>query len=187
MDADGMDAVLDVHLRGAFFMCRAAWSALRDSGAGRIVNTTSMAALVGNFGQVNYSAAKGGLFGMTKTLAIEGARAGIRCNAISPAAETNMTAGFWDDATRRHLSADMVSPLVVYLMSAECEVSGDVFAVGGGRVARIFLAQGPGFYSPTLDPDDIVANLDLIRSTDHWTEPVTVDDEFALMSSNWND
>lgn len=186
MEAAELEAVLTVHLKGSFFMAQAAWSALRESGTGRIVNTTSMAATVGNFGQANYAAAKAGLIGLTKTLAIEGSRTGILVNAISPAAETRMTNGLFDDTTASHLDPGLVSPVVAFLQSAECEVSGEVFAAGGGRVARVFFAQGEGFHSPTLSVEDVRDNLETIRSTQGWSEPITVNDELQLMGRHWS-
>jgi NAD(P)-dependent dehydrogenase (short-subunit alcohol dehydrogenase family) len=90
MSEQNLEAVLDVHLRGAFFVTQSAWRAMRDQGGGRIVNTTSSAGLLGNAGFSNYAAAKGGVYGLTRVLGIEGAKYGIKVNAIAPTAATRM-------------------------------------------------------------------------------------------------
>ncbi|MFD6060043.1 3-oxoacyl-ACP reductase FabG [Rhodococcus wratislaviensis] len=92
MTVDDWDAVMNVHLRGAFLMSRAVQQHMVDAGFGRIVNLSSTSAL-GNRGQVNYSAAKAGMQGFTKTLAIELGKFGVTANAIAPGfIETEMTA-----------------------------------------------------------------------------------------------
>ena len=83
--------MLDVHLRGAFYVTQPAWQLMRDQGYGRIVNTSSGAGIFGNFGQTNYGAAKMGLVGLTRVLAVEGAKNNIKVNAIAPVAKTRMT------------------------------------------------------------------------------------------------
>src|SRR3954468_19283912 len=91
MEPDLLDPVLDVHLKGAFYVTRAAWIKMREQNYGRIVNTSSNSGLLGNFGQANYGAAKMGLVGLTRVLAVEGAKANIKVNAIAPVAFTRMT------------------------------------------------------------------------------------------------
>ena len=84
MTAEQVDAVISVHLSGAFNVTRAVWPVMREQNYGRIVQTTSGTGLFGNFGQTNYGAAKMGLVGMMHVLAIEGARNGIAINAVAP-------------------------------------------------------------------------------------------------------
>ena len=91
MTPDQVNPVLDVHLRGAFYVTQPAWQLMRDQGYGRIVNTASAAGIFGNFGQTNYGAAKMGLVGLTRVLAVEGAKNNIKVNAIAPVAKTRMT------------------------------------------------------------------------------------------------
>ncbi|MFC3999663.1 SDR family NAD(P)-dependent oxidoreductase [Nocardiopsis sediminis] len=138
------DAVLAVHLRGTFLVTQAAFGHLRENGYGRIVNTTSPAGLFGNFGQSNYAAAKMGIIGLTKTLAIEGSKYDITANAIAPIAFTRMTEDLFPPGARELLSPEKVTPLVVWLAHEDCETSGETYSVGGGRVARVFVAEGPG-------------------------------------------
>ncbi|MDX6738910.1 SDR family oxidoreductase [Actinocorallia sp. A-T 12471] len=139
------DAVIAVHLRGAFLVTNAAWPHLREAGAGRVVNTSSPAGLFGNFGQANYSTAKMGLVGFTRTLAAEGAKAGIKVNAIAPVAYTRMTSDLFPAEFAEKLGVEQVTPLVAYLAHESVPDSGQVYTVGGGHIARIFVAEGPGF------------------------------------------
>ncbi|QYJ03628.1 SDR family NAD(P)-dependent oxidoreductase [Nocardioides panacisoli] len=154
MSADEVDSVLKVHVGGTLWMSKAAWPVMIEQGAGRIINTTSAAGLFGNFGQANYAAAKAGIIGLTKTLAIEGERFGITANAIEPGARTRMTENLLGDLADS-LDPSLVSPLVVWLSAAECDVTGEVYNVGGGRVARVLVAQTPGHFSRDLTPESI--------------------------------
>ncbi|MBB4929962.1 NAD(P)-dependent dehydrogenase (short-subunit alcohol dehydrogenase family) [Lipingzhangella halophila] len=138
------DAVLDVHLRGTFLVSRAAFGHLREHGYGRIVNTTSPTGLFGNFGQSNYAAAKMGIVGLTKTLAIEGDRYDITANAVAPLAYTRMSSETLSAEDAARLAPERVVPTVVWLAHEHCETSGEIYAAGGGRVARVFVAEGPG-------------------------------------------
>ena len=122
--------MLDVHLRGAFNVTQPAWELMRDQGYGRIVNTASGAGVFGNFGQTNYGAAKMGLVGLTRVLAVEGAKNNIKANAIAPVAKTRMTEDLLGPAADK-LLPELVTPLVAYL--AHEDVPGDRRGVLGGR------------------------------------------------------
>lgn len=145
MTVEEWDAVIAVHLRGSFLVTKAAWPHLRENGHGRIVNTSSPAGLFGNFGQANYSTAKMGLVGFTKTLAHEGAKYDIKANAIAPVAWTRMTEDLLPADFKDHIGVDKVTPLVAYLAHESNPDSGEVYTVGGGRIARILVAEGPGW------------------------------------------
>ena len=108
------EAVFDVHLRGAFHVTQPAWQIMREQGYGRIVSTSSAAGVFGNFGQANYGAAKMGLVGFTRVLAVEGAKYNIKANAIAPLALTRMTEDLLG-ALGQKLQPEMVSPLVAFL------------------------------------------------------------------------
>ena len=154
-----LDVVIDVHLKGAFNVLRTAWPLLREQNYGRIVNTSSGSGLFGNFGQSNYGAAKAGLMGLTRVLSIEGGRNNVRVNAIAPIAHTRMTAGQMDETMR----PELISPLVAYLCHASCEISGQAYSVGGGRVSRLFLGMTTGITEPDLSAEMIADRIDEIE------------------------
>ncbi|MFB9833384.1 SDR family oxidoreductase [Actinoallomurus acaciae] len=145
MAPEEFDQVLAVHLRGSFLVTHAAWPHLREQAYGRVVMTTSPAGLFGNFGQANYSSAKMGLVGLTKTLAAEGAKYNIKVNAIAPIAWTRMTEELFPPEYKEKLSVELVTPVVAWLAHETNESTGETYSVGGGRVARVFVAEGPGF------------------------------------------
>jgi NAD(P)-dependent dehydrogenase (short-subunit alcohol dehydrogenase family) len=141
------DAVQKVHLSGAFHVLRAAWPHFREQRHGRVVVAASTSGIYGNFGQANYGAAKGGLIGLIRTLAIEGGRYGILANAIAPMAATRMTADIAAPELLEKLSPAHVAPVVGHLVSDECTDSGSVFVAGGGQVHRVaqFMTKGVTF------------------------------------------
>jgi len=175
---EAVDAVLDVHLRGAFWVTRAAWPHLRDQGYGRVVNTTSNAGLLGNFGQASYGAAKMGIVGLTRALACEGSRYGIRVNAVAPLARTAMTEALLGSFGDR-LDPALVSPVVAWLSHEDCGVTGEIYSAAGGRVARYFIGLTRGFHDPALTPEGVRDNLDAIRSEAGYTVPGSPAEELA--------
>src|SRR6516165_7988957 len=152
MTPDLVDPVFDVHLKGAFNVTRPAWIRFREQGYGRVVNTSSGAGVFGNFGQTNYGAAKMGLVGFTRVLAVEGAKNNIKANAIAPVAKTRMTEELLGPVADK-LGPEFVTPVVTYLAHESCPVSGEVYSVGGGRVARVFVGVTPGFVDHELTPE----------------------------------
>jgi NAD(P)-dependent dehydrogenase (short-subunit alcohol dehydrogenase family) len=140
-------AVLDVHLTGTFLCLRAAAAKLKDQGqGGSIVNTTSVSGLLGNFGQANYSAAKAGVYGLTRTASIELQRYGIRVNAVAPLAKTRMTAELpLFEKIGDSLSPEHVAPVHVYLASdLSREVTGVTLSVAGARISQFKLVESAG-------------------------------------------
>ncbi|MER5423274.1 SDR family oxidoreductase [Streptosporangium roseum] len=174
MSVEEFDQVLAVHVRGSFLVSRAAFPYLKEQGYGRIVNTSSPAGLFGNFGQANYSTAKMGLVGLTKTLGIEGARAGIKANAIAPVAWTRMTEALLPAEFEAKFTAEQVSTLVTFLAHESCETSGEVFSVGGGRIARVFVAEGPGWRQDDHTVEDIRDNWEAIMAEQPYLTPTTL-------------
>jgi NAD(P)-dependent dehydrogenase (short-subunit alcohol dehydrogenase family) len=194
MTPELLDPVLDVHLRGAFHVTRPAWAAMRERGYGRIVTTTSASGLIGNAGQTNYGAAKAGLFGLTRILALEGAAHGIKANAIAPTATTRMLLGaIHEDADSDSealeavrafmpkLEASRVSPLVAFLAHESCPVSGEAFSAGGGHVSRYFLGRTAGFGKADLSIEDVRDHLDEILDESGYTVPADPADEMELL------
>ena len=152
---ESLDAVIDVHLKGAFNVLRPAWPLMREQNYGRIVNTSSGSGLFGNFGQSNYGAAKAGLMGLTRVLSIEGERNNVRANAIAPFAHTRMTEGQIDET----VGPELISPFVAYLCHASCGITGQAYRVGGGLVARLFLGVTTGITSPDLSAEMVAERI----------------------------
>lgn len=161
-------AVIDVHLNGAYYVTRPAFLAMRENGYGRIVMTTSGAGLYGNFGQTNYSAAKMGLIGMMNTVLIEGAKYNIKVNTIAPAAASRMTEDVMPPDLFKRLDPEYVSPLVTYLCSEKCEVTGGIYNAIGGVFSRAQILTAPLIKIETKDElpnvEDIADQFDKINS-----------------------
>jgi NAD(P)-dependent dehydrogenase (short-subunit alcohol dehydrogenase family) len=179
-----LDPVLDVHLRGSFFVTVPAWRVMRERGYGRVVFTSSASGILGNFGQANYGAAKMGVVGMTRVLAVEGARHGIRVNAIAPMARTRMTDGLLGEMHDR-LDPELVSPVAAWLAHERCSVTGEVFTVGGGRVGRMFVGVTPGYFKPDLTIEDVDAHLDEIRDEAGYVVPADSLGELPLLVTHF--
>ncbi|HEY9555660.1 MAG TPA: SDR family oxidoreductase [Acidimicrobiales bacterium] len=180
MTPDQINPVLDVHLRGAFYVTQPAWQIMRDQGYGRIVNTSSGAGIFGNFGQTNYGSAKMGLVGFTRVLAVEGAKNNIKANAIAPVARTRMTEDLLGPLADK-LAPEFVTPVVTYLAHEECSVSGEVYSVAGGKVSRVFVGVTPGFVDSELSAESVRDNLDQIRAEDGYAVPTSMNDELGLV------
>ena len=181
---ENFEAVLDVHLRGAFHVSQPAFRVMKEHGYGRFVHTTSGAGLFGNFGQSNYAAAKMGIVGLSNVIAIEGAKANILSNVIAPVAGTRLTEELMGPMAGL-LAPEQVSGLVAFLCSEQCDLTHEIFSLGGGRIARVFLALGPGWVagkgvSPT--PEEVVANLEAIRSTEGYTIPAAATEEMMALA-----
>ena len=141
MTDDQWDAVVDVHLRGTYLVTKAAWDQFLAQGTGgRVINTSSTSGLIGNFGQANYGAAKAGIAGFTRVLALEGAKSGITVNTLAPAALSRLTEDLMpqSEQTAIALAPEKVSPAVVWLCSDEAkDISGRQFCVRGNRVSLL--------------------------------------------------
>ncbi len=149
LSEDLWDPVIAVHLRGTYCTSQPVFRHMKECGAGGvIINTSSTSGLNGNFGQCNYGAAKAGIAGFTRCLAIEGKKYGIRAFILAPVALTRLTEdlpGFQDDDLKQRMNPGLVSPLVVYLASdLSKELSGETFFVGGGRIAEMKVVTHTG-------------------------------------------
>ena len=184
MDMATFDAVLDVHLRGAVALTMSAFRHMREQGYGRIVCTTSTTGLLGNFGQANYGAAKGGLFGLMKVLAAEGATKGVTTNCVAPIATTPMTEATMSDDLRDVLDPAFVAAVVAYLCSEACTLNGQVLSAGGGRVARFFMGLTPGFGSSTLTAEEIAEHIDEVLDETGYLVLGGVQEEFEFIRQN---
>jgi NAD(P)-dependent dehydrogenase (short-subunit alcohol dehydrogenase family) len=163
MSYEDFDAVLDVHLRGAFNVVRQAFPAMCEAGYGRIVLTSSIGGLYGNHNVANYAAAKAGVVGLSHVAALEGAAHGVACNVIVPAAVTRMAAGI-DTSAYPPMGPELVAPVVGWLAHESCSVSGELFIALAGRVARAVIAESPGMWRPSWTVEDVGQHLDSIRN-----------------------
>jgi NAD(P)-dependent dehydrogenase (short-subunit alcohol dehydrogenase family) len=193
-----LSEVLDVHLKGSYFVTQAAWPLLRACGGGRVVMTSSAGGLFAMRGESNYAAAKAGIYGLCKALAIEGADHGIRVNAVLPKAATTISAA---DPVPDHaahyppglreafaplLHAESVAPLVLYLSSPQCDVNGEAYAAGLGRYARVFVGETPGWTAAdplSVEPEEIGARLEEIRRVDGFCIPNDIYEELSFIGT----
>jgi len=179
MTPDLWGPVLDVHLNGAYHVTSAAWPHMREQAYGRIVSTASGAGIFGNFGQANYGAAKMGLVGFSRVLAVEGASKNIKANVIAPVAKTRMTEDLLGPLGDK-VAPEYVSPIVTYLCHESCEPTGRIFSVAGGRVAEIFIGEGPGYTDPDITPESIAANWSQVTNRDSFDVPTQMGDEIGI-------
>jgi NAD(P)-dependent dehydrogenase (short-subunit alcohol dehydrogenase family) len=166
MTPDMFEAVLDVHLKGTFFVTQPAWQHMRDAHYGRVVNTSSNSGLIGNFGQANYGAAKAAILGLTRVLASEWAKYGIRVNAVAPMAATRMTESLLPPELVAGLDPAAVAPVVAWLAHESCPVTGNIYSAGGGRVARLFIGLTQGYYSDDLTVEQVAEHWAQVTDTD---------------------
>ncbi|KAK7041719.1 hypothetical protein VNI00_009008 [Paramarasmius palmivorus] len=139
------DQIMEVHVKGSFACAKAAWPHFRKQKFGRVINTASAAGLYGNFGQANYSAAKMGMIGFTKTLALEGAKYGIKSTVICPMAASQMTATVMPPDMLANLKPDFVAPFVVSICHPDGpDATGRIFEVGAGFVAEVRWERSKG-------------------------------------------
>jgi NAD(P)-dependent dehydrogenase (short-subunit alcohol dehydrogenase family) len=178
-DADNLARHLAVHVGGSFNTARAAWPHMIAQGHGRIVMTTS-SGLFGLPNNLSYAAAKGGVIGLTRSLATAGARHDVKVNAIAPAAFTRMagpprgepaSAGGGPGAAE--MSPELVAPMAAFLAHESCPVSGEIYAAGAGRFARIFIASTAGYVHADAKPtiEDVARNWTAINDEAAYSVP----------------
>jgi NAD(P)-dependent dehydrogenase (short-subunit alcohol dehydrogenase family) len=146
MDEPMWDIVISVHLKGTFLCTQAAArQMISQGGGGRIVNTTSLSGMLGNFGQANYAAAKAGIYGFMRTAAIELQKHRITVNAIAPIAKTRMTEDLPMMQGMESLTPDHIAPGALFLSSDLCgDRTGHVLAISGARVYVYKVVESAG-------------------------------------------
>jgi NAD(P)-dependent dehydrogenase (short-subunit alcohol dehydrogenase family) len=169
MSLEEFDRVLSVHLLGTVYVTRAAFPVMRENSYGRIVLTTSIAGLYGNFGQTNYSAAKMAIVGFMNALKLEGKKYNILINTVAPLAATPLalSIGIFPKHITSLLKPELVTPLVAFLCSDACKSSGEAFSAGGGYFAKAQMVEGPGArFDPNneITPEMVAENFDAISN-----------------------
>src|SRR5277367_485131 len=160
MEIDDFAKVLDVHLTGSFYCCKAVWEGMRDRNYGRIVLTTSSSGLYGNFGQANYGAAKSGMIGLMNVLAEEGRKTNIRVNTISPTAATRMTEELLPPQALALMRPEAITPAVEFLLSEDAPTC-TIMGAGAGSFALIKIVETEGINLGPSEwtPDAIAAHF----------------------------
>jgi NAD(P)-dependent dehydrogenase (short-subunit alcohol dehydrogenase family) len=172
MSYEDFDAVLDVHLRGAFHVVRPAFPRMCAAGYGRIVLTSSIGGLYGNHRVANYGTSKAGTIGLCNVVALEGAAENVKCNLIVPGAVTRMAEGI-DVSAYPPMGPELVAPVVGWLAHESCSITGEMLVSIAGRVARAFIGETPGVYQPDWTMEQVGAQLDAIRDAAMpWILPV---------------
>jgi NAD(P)-dependent dehydrogenase (short-subunit alcohol dehydrogenase family) len=160
MSVEDFRAVLDVHLMGSVNCTKAVWDLMREQAFGRILMTTSSTGLYGNFGQANYGAAKLGLVGLMKTLALEGAKYNVHTNTIAPLAATRMTEDLMPPALLEKMGPETVVPAAVYLVSEDAPNNVILNAGGGGfERAHVTLTRGIHVAADDMTAETIAARF----------------------------
>jgi NAD(P)-dependent dehydrogenase (short-subunit alcohol dehydrogenase family) len=184
VDKDNLDRHLAVHVGGSFNTVRAAWPHMAAAGYGRIVNTTS-AGLFGLPNNTSYATAKGAVVGLTRSLAVAGAGHGITANCIAPGAMTRMAGPGGEDAGPE-MSPDLAAPMVAFLAHEDCPVSGEIYAAGFGRFARIFVGMAPGYVAADPAPtiEDVADNWAAINDEPGYSVPADLPDWSATFMAH---
>jgi NAD(P)-dependent dehydrogenase (short-subunit alcohol dehydrogenase family) len=198
-----LDAMIDVHLKGAFHVSRPAFRQMKKQGYGRIVLASSAAGVLGNEQQAAYGAAKAGLVGLMNILSLEGAPHGVKANALLPTAMSRMAAAMdpklmeaagamyasLGDKLGNSAEPSFVTPLVTYLCSEACASSHGIYSATLGRYARVFVEMGRGWIGSRTTPpsaEDIAAHWAEVCDKTGAEEPGSLLGEFELVARQLN-
>nr|CAD7452951.1 unnamed protein product [Timema tahoe] len=158
------DLIHQVHLKGTFKTTQAAWPHFRKQNYGRVIVTSSNSGLYGNFGQANYAAAKIGVVGLSSTLAIEGRKNNIHCNAIVPTAASRMTEDILPPDFFAELKPELIAPVVVWLCHESCPETGSIIEAAAGWAGKSYLVRSQG----SLLRSKITDNVTPEDVKEHW-------------------
>lgn len=160
MELSDFQKVIDVHLAGTFYCCKAVWDGMKERNYGRIVLTTSSSGMFGNFGQANYGAAKAGIVGLMNVLAQEGRKTDIRVNTVSPTAATRMTEELLPPQALQLMKPEAITPAVLFLLSDNAPTR-TTLGAGAGSFAQIKIIETEGINLPESEwtPDAIAAHF----------------------------
>lgn len=179
-------ATIDATLQSSIAVTGAAWPHLMESGGGRIVMTGSPA-MFGASTTIPYSAAKSSIYGLTRSIAAVGRRHGISANNVMPSALTRLTRslppGPMASLFHEHYPPEDVASFVVWLCHSSCEISGESFSVGGGRAARVVLAENGGVRVADHEPESWAAQVDALMALDEVVFPLSMNDEVTWQAN----
>lgn len=164
MTAAEFDAVVKVHLDGAFHLVREVFPIMGASKYGRIVLSSSFCGTYGCLRQANYATAKAGVIGLSNVAALEGASKGIKCNIILPTAAIRLGAG--RDMSGYPMRSEAIAPAVGWLAHESCTMSGEMLVAIGGRIAKAFLVETPGIYRPEWTVEEVGRQIEAICAQD---------------------
>jgi NAD(P)-dependent dehydrogenase (short-subunit alcohol dehydrogenase family) len=174
------DQLVAVNLSGAHWLTDAVWPTMHERRYGRILLTTSSAGLFGSGAMPSYGAAKSGVFGLGKCLAVRGRAANITVNLISPCAYTRLVSELTLTPRMQwvadNAAPELVAPAAAFLVHESCPVSGHAFAVGAGRVARIFIGETTGYVNREMTVEDVADHLGVILDEDGYHVPADMDE-----------
>lgn len=171
---DQVRGVFDINFFGTLTATLPVYRHMREQGSGRIVMTTSAAGLHGVHGMAAYSASKAAVIGLMRVIALEGASKGVHANAVAPYALTGMTEQYVDDATAAVMPAELVAPVVSWLVSEACPLNGETLVAGAGRVRPAWRIEGVGLdfgTDPEIAIDRFDTAADALMSAQTWTRP----------------
>jgi NAD(P)-dependent dehydrogenase (short-subunit alcohol dehydrogenase family) len=197
-----LDAIIDVHLKGAFYVAQPAYRAMRRDGYGRFLFTGSASAMFGHAWQANYAAAKGGLMGLSHVVAIEGSAYGITSNLLMPTAQSRLAAEMSEGcmeipafaasmanadyaASQGRIEVPYNTALALYLVSEQCRSTHGIYSANSGRFAKVRIAAAEGWVAPMgapPTPEDVAAHFGQICDGSNAFEPLTVYDEFTAVA-----
>lgn len=199
IDDSILDSIIEVHLKGAFYVTQPAYRLMKQQKYGRVVFASSAAGMLGNPEQAAYGAAKAGLVGLMNVLSLEGEKHGVLCNALLPTATSRMAAAM-SPAQMKEIERNMgaiahlignshdpsfVTPLVVYLASEQCKSTHAIYSATWGRYARAFLGYCEGWAASrevAPEAEDIAAHWAQVTSPGRYCIPANLEDEFAHLA-----
>jgi NAD(P)-dependent dehydrogenase (short-subunit alcohol dehydrogenase family) len=185
MSSEHVQRHIDVNLMGQIWLVRAAWPHMRAAGYGRIVNIGS-GAFAGMVPMSIYGTTKGGVFSLTRGIALEGAEFGIKANTVHPGAFTRMLVSQHEESSsiyqfaKENLPPERTSPVVAFLAHEDCPVSGETFDSVGGEVRRIYIAATPGIHDPAITVESLASRWDEVMG-----QPVDMLDHANVDTSTW--
>jgi NAD(P)-dependent dehydrogenase (short-subunit alcohol dehydrogenase family) len=177
------DGVLGIHLRGSFYVLRAAWPAMVERGYGRVLNTSSGSVFGEGEERIAYPSAKAAMIGMTRNLGVVGPTYGVKVNALMPIAFTPRLEGLVEPMrswVQERFHPSKVAPIAAFLVHEDVPCSGELFSAGAGRFARVFLAETGGVVGDSLTLEDVRSRFEEVMDTSGSTQVTSTLEELRM-------